>query len=936
MTVRRPRSILILALALGAPLFSAEAQTAPTPQAHFGFSMGTAERLARWDEILDYFTLVADASDRMVVDTIGETTLGNPFVTVTLSSPRNLARLAEIRQASRELAGGRIDRAEAERLAESVPATAVIHHNIHSTEIGASQTSVDLVHRLATATDDETLEILDDVVTVLIPSGNPDGQVMVTDWYRRNVGTDFEEARMPYLYHHYAGHDNNRDFFQAQLVETRYWMEVMFQQAYPQVYLDQHQMGSTGPRVFVPPFPDPMDPDIHPLQWQSQQLLGGAIVADLQRAGKKGVITEQMYRIWGQEGALTGRHHNIVALLTETASANIASPVDVTVEQLEAGGRRLGPGATYGFSMNFVDPWWGGEWTLQDIVDYQNIAAVSFLTNTARYHEEYLIGRWQMAHETMERAVAEGPYGWVIPIDQTDPATAAEMVDALVLQGVEVHRAATDFTVTPMVADRRPQDGNPARIEAWKAGPHATMMSDDSVAGDDGDDDAEHDDDDDDDAEHDKDDADEGRGPMHDDPDHAEMRAMHHPEPRTFTAGSWVVLAAQPGWAAVEDLLMPQSRELLYEYPDGPFMRSYDGAAYTMPMQMGVEAVMVGTAVETDLEAVAPGMAKIVTAFPTADRWYGLSTAMNQSYHVANRLMADGFPVSQTDSHFLVSARDVRSVQALRSLAAETGLPVVADPDVADVARPASRARVGLFQGWAGSMDEGWTRLLLERYGFDLTVMMNEDVRAGELNRRFDVVIIPSEIPLTRLIDGADDDDAPEGFRGGIGDEGVEALKDFVEAGGTLLTLERGDEIVMEHFDVPVRNALQGLGGREIFTPSSIFRIDLDESSSLTRGSPDHVAAKWAGGRAYEPTGFSNTTTVKAVGHWAKDPDDLLMSGLVVGAEHIAGKAAILDVTYGQGRILMYGFRVQHRAQTHGTFRLLFNALVRSDPRTAT
>ena len=193
--------------------------------------------------------------------------------------------------------------------------------------------------------------------------------------------------------------------------------------------------------MFVPPYPDPMDPDIHPLQWQSLQFMGGGIVADLQREGKKGIITGQMYRIWGQEGALTGRHHNIVALLTETASANIASPVTVTREELNGGARRLGPGARYGFTMNFVDPWWGGEWTLADIVSYQTVAAFSFLKQAARFSDDYVMGRWQMASETIERAAAQGPYAWVIPAEQADPVAAADLARRLAMQGIEVHQA---------------------------------------------------------------------------------------------------------------------------------------------------------------------------------------------------------------------------------------------------------------------------------------------------------------------------------------------------------------------------------------------------------------------------------------------------------------------------------------------------------------
>ncbi len=914
---------IFLTLLLGVP-WSAGAQDVPSPEEYFGFEMGTAKMLARWDSIVAYFEVVAGGSDRILVDTLGESTLGNPFIVVTLSSPTNLDRLTAIRTASAALAQGRVSRGEAEVLARDLPATVVINHNIHSTEIGASQTSVDLVYRLAGATDPETLEILDNVVTVLIPSSNPDGQIMVTDWYRTNLGTDFEEARMPYLYHAYAGHDNNRDFFQGNLVETRYWMDVMFRVAYPQLYLDQHQMGSTGPRMFVPPYPGPMDPDIHPLQWQSLQFMGGGIVADLQRAGKQGVITGQMYRIWGQEGALTGRHHNIVALLTETASANIASPRTVTRGELELGARRLGPGAQYGFNVNFVDPWWGGEWTLADIVSYQTVAAVSFLKQAARFHDDYLMGRWQMASETIERAREEGPYAWVIPMDQADPVAAADMARRLALQGIEVHQARRDFEATPSNRSPRPQNRDPDRLAEWAGTAHTGMTDREETTAEPEDIEGE--------AESEEASASET---MHESEEHAAMREMHHPSPRTFNAGSWIVLAAQPSWAALEDLMMPQDRDLLYEHPDGPFLRSYDGAGYTMPLQMGVESILVDAAFEVDLQE--PSFAPATSPLPAADQWYALSTSVTQAYRVANHLMAEGVPVSRSSGYLLVSAHDPRATTELSRLARETGVPVMADPEDLGIAEPLARARVGLYQGWAASMDEGWTRLLLEEYGFDLTVLGNDDVRSGELDRELDVVIIPSEISLDRLIDGLSDEDAPEGFRGGIGEEGVEKLKAFVRAGGTLVTLGTGDRVVLEHFDVPVRDALADMPASEVFTPASLYRMELDPAHRLAEGSPQELAAKWAGGRAYEPTGWDGEAgIIRTVGRWATDPDRLLMSGLVVGAEHLSGKANLLDVEYGAGHVYMYGFRVQHRAQTLGTFKLLFNALMRANDRSAT
>ena len=234
-------------------------------------------------------------------------------------------------------------------------------------------------------------------------------------------------------------------------------------------------------------------------------------------------------------------------------------------------------------------------------------------------------------------------------------------------------------------------------------------------------------------------------------------------------------------------------------------------------------------------------------------------------------------------------------------------------------------------------MDEGWTRLVLEDFDYAYEALSNLDVRAEDLGDRFDVIIIPSEIPLNRMIEGVTGDDTPPEFRGGIGDDGVENLKSFVRAGGTLVTLDQADRLVIEHFGVPVRNAVNGLGQMDFFLPSSLLRVELDAEHPLTMGSPDEVAAKWAGGRAYEPTDFGGEAgRVRAVGSWAADPDRVLVSGLLHGAEHIAGKGAILDVEYGSGRILMYGFRVQHRGQTHGTYKLLFNALLKNSPVTAT
>ena len=300
---RRYPVLSTLLLALVASIATAAPQSSvPTPEEFFGFAMGTDEKLARWDKIVEYFELVAANSDRVRVDHYGPTTLGNPFISVVVTSADAMVQIDRYIDIGRRLPYGRgVNTEQARALARDGKVTAVINHNIHSTEIGSSQTGVRLVYELATDESNVTQQIRDNVITVLIPSSNPDGQIMVTDWYEQNLGTDFEEAPMPYLYHHYAGHDNNRDFFMGNLVETRYMFKLMFNDWAPQVYLDQHQMGSGGARMFVPPFPDPQSPDTPPLMYQEQRLLGGGMVTDLQAAGKRESSTARCMRSTGRK-----------------------------------------------------------------------------------------------------------------------------------------------------------------------------------------------------------------------------------------------------------------------------------------------------------------------------------------------------------------------------------------------------------------------------------------------------------------------------------------------------------------------------------------------------------------------------------------------------------------------------------------------------------
>ena len=261
--------------------------TIPTPSAFLGMTVGADRTVADYRQILAYFKALDAASPRVEVEVLGKTTLGEDLFLAAISSEANLANKKRLQEIARRIADPRgLTEAETDALVREGKVFLFITCNIHSTEIGASQMAMEWAHALATAQDAETKRRLDDVVLLLLPSINPDGQIMETEWYRKNLGTKYEGGRMPWLYHHYVGHDNNRDWFMLTQKETQAVSRAVYHEWLPQVWLDEHQMGSTGPRIFAPPYAEPVDPDIHPLVWRDVNLIG-ANMALPPRAGRQ-------------------------------------------------------------------------------------------------------------------------------------------------------------------------------------------------------------------------------------------------------------------------------------------------------------------------------------------------------------------------------------------------------------------------------------------------------------------------------------------------------------------------------------------------------------------------------------------------------------------------------------------------------------------------
>ena len=291
----------------------------------------------------------------------------------------------------------------------------LINCNLHSTEIASSQMAMELLYDLATGISPEIQEILKRTIIVLIPSANPDGLNKVIDWYERSLGKPWEGTGMPWLYQKYAGHDNNRDWFMLNLKETRLVTKVINKEWLPNVVYDIHQMGNSGARFFVPPFFDPKNPNVHPLNDHMMLIIGGHMAAELTREGKRGILNSAMYDNWWQGGFRTSAYrHNITGILTEAASVLIASPVFQRKSELRGSTRGM---PDYAIATNFPDPWPGGWWRLRDIVDYEKIACMSLFSLAARYHDLFVSNKIKLGRDAIERGKTEPPFAWLVPPD---------------------------------------------------------------------------------------------------------------------------------------------------------------------------------------------------------------------------------------------------------------------------------------------------------------------------------------------------------------------------------------------------------------------------------------------------------------------------------------------------------------------------------------
>jgi len=847
----------------------------PSPAEYFGFEPGSEGMLADWPALVGYFKALGEASDRVVVEEIGTSTEGRPFLLCTVSSSGNIDDREELLAIQQRLGDPRgLSQEEGERLSERGRAVALISMGIHPSESGASQTAPRLAYEVATSESAEMQMIRENVILLIVPSVNPDGLDLVVDWHNKTKGSSAEGTWPPSISHKYAGGENNRDWFMLTQVENQIMVDQVFLRWHPQISFDHHQMEEDTYRYFIPPYIDPYNPNIDPQVQASVNQLGTDIVASMTEQGLTGIITSMHFESWSPSSSFHP-YHGGVHLLSEAASVKLATSITVGADELkEFHGRDPKQRSAY-----HPMPWPGGEWRLMDILDYNMAANLALLENAARNRKRWVRNYWRIK----ERACRiTSPSAYAFPADVTDSVTQAELLQVLQRGGVEVHR-----TLKPFVTDDR-----------------------------------------------------------------------------TYPSGTFLVRTDQPASAFIKTLLDVQSYPELRDYPGGPAKQPYDISTHHLPLMMGVECDRITQPVndlEVELvEAVQPRAGRV-----TGDdsSLYALRCDTNASALAVNRLLKAGASVSRTEQAFRAQGEEFAPgtyiIEApgdtLSNVASESHVEFVGlSVSPPDQRQPVSPSRLGVYRSWLtgfAACDEGWLRFVLDGYEFEYASVRNRDLTDPSLSSKFDTIILPHHLagdlmygqdpfayagatPQTRnhgLDDGSEDQvlgDYPAEYARGIGSKGMAGLRAFVEAGGTLITLDASSNAAIRYLYLPVKNVVEGLPKETFSNPGSLMSVVVNPAHRLGYGYNRSETVLFADSAA-----FSVCDNAKVIAHYPLRPEP--SAGWMHGGELISNTGALVEVPVGKGRVILFGFRPQFRAQTRATYRFLFNAIYSSSPEQA-
>lgn len=845
------------------------AKTLPTPESVIGFPVGSDYKLFTYDQSIDYFRRLAAASNRVKLITVGKTSFGKTWTAAIISSPANLARLDALRDINQKLAHpASLTDAQARQLARDGRAFVDISGGLHASEIAGSQHTPQVAYELLSrANEPEMKAILDSTVFFLWPSINPDGQDIVVNWCRARDAIPGQQAPVApmELYQKYVGHDNNRDSYMLNMIESRV-VQRTWREWEPQIIYVQHQSSPFPTRIWLPPFADPVGFRVPPIMARQVNTIGTRIATELDERGMPGAVSQlETYDAW-YPGYIDymPMYQNINAWWTETQGGNCAVPRSSTLADLPRDYKDLRPTSLY------TSPWAEGTWTLRNAIDYMVVADLATLNYAAKFKNELLWNRYQSAKNTIKQFSTSAPYAYIIPQAQHDPNAPVELLRRMAFMGVHVEQLTRDVAY------------------GGASYPKGTWVI-----------------------------------PM--DQEYAQLvrelfEVQHYPDlgdDTPYDAAGWT-LPFQMDVNVVEGTA-PLSSEFraALTTPKGTPVDWHTDANEpftTNAFAAGIVAPAGGITGSGDQLLVDPAQNN---AFRLINR--AIADGAKLAFVPAANGAAARYALTGTDAAKADTWANELGVHAERV----AGVPAGATTAPTRIALYKSQPGV-MDEGWTEWLFDtyGFKYTLIGpedlRSGnlgarFDAIVIGSQAIGAGG--------------GRGGRGGGAGGAGGGRGRGNAAADSAaaaqVTSFDDFVKGGGTLVGWNQGATSLVTAFRLPVRNVVGGVNRRDFFTGGSIMQVTTDPTQPVMSGMPERADVFVFNSPVFTTLdGFQGSVLAK----FAND-STVLRSGFLSGPQYIRGFAAALDAKHERGHIILLAFQPEWRGQPQGTFRTVFNSV---------
>ena len=874
----------------------AQAQEVPSPKSHFGFNIGDDYQLATYTQTEAYFKKLAETSKRVKLVDIGKTEEGRSQYMLIVSSPQNIQKLERYKQISQQLARAEISSEQAKKLAQEGKAVVWIDGGLHANETVGAHQLIQTAYEFASRTDEETLKILDNVI-ILFTHANPDGQELVSSWYMREKDPKKRTlSGLPRLYEKYAGHDNNRDFFMLNLKETQNIGRQLFVEWIPQIMYNHHQAGPAGTVVAGPPYRDPFNYVFDPVIMTSIDAVGAAMHNRMNVENKPGYTQRggSVFSTWYNGGLRTTTYfHNMVGLLTEIVGSPTPSEIPLVPSRLLPNGD----------SPNPITP---RKWYFKNSIDYSVSLNYAVLGYAQRYHDELLFNIYQMGKNSIERgskdtwsatpkkidaiteagksdrsSAVEGDFGarrgistkafdtvmkapanrdargYILSADQPDFNTSIKFLNALIRTGIQVEKAAAEFTV----------------------------------------------------------------------------------EGKRYPSGSYIVKTDQPFRPHVLDMFEPQDHPNDFKYPGGPPVAPYDAAGWTLAYLMNVKFDRVLNEFSGPFKKLPIGVLLTPENKLVSGKGFILSAKQNDSYTAVNDLLKAKLVVvrdKKTGDFYVKSSP--KAIEVLQ----KANVKITGGNEPKNKV-PVSASRIALWDTYGGSMPSGWMRFIMEQYHYAVDVIYPQDIDAGQLKSKYDVILfVGGAIPALQAQGGGRNfgpkpEDVPEEYRKTIGristDKSIPELKKFLEDGGKIVTIGSSTNLAY-HLGLPVKNAIvetvdgkdKRLADEKYYIPGSVLQTEIDPGKAANWGLDKLTDVYFDASPVFKLDKESKSVYKVEPLMWFNSGTPL-RSGWAWGQSYLKDGITGFQSTIGKGTLYAFGPEITFRAQTHGTFKLIFNQL---------